>query len=310
MEYINLNNGLKMPTIGLGTWKSKPEEVGQAVKWALVDNNYKHIDCAHVYSNEKEIGEALEDVFDGDKIKREDIFITSKLWNTSHAKDDVLTACKTTLKNLRVEYLDLYLIHFGVSVPKGFGKEPLDDNDVLITNNISIQETWEAMENLVDSGLVKSIGVANFTAPMLLDLLSYARIKPAMNQIELHPYNSQEKLVDFCKYKDVAVTAYSPLGCPSNNKNQPSPPPLLLEDSVVVELAKIYDKTSAQILIRWAIQRGTVVIPKSVTQEHIKSNMDVFNFELTSEEVEKLGKLETRYRFVNPYEWWGIPYFD
>jgi len=309
MEYITLNNGLKMPMVGLGTWKSKPEEVGQAVEYALTKSNYEHIDCAHIYGNEKEIGQALNKVFLGNQVKREDIFITSKLWNNSHAKEEVEKACKVTLNNLQLDYLDLYLMHWGVAVPAGENKEPLDKNGVLITENISVRETWEAMEKLVDAGLVKSIGVANFNADILLDLLSYVRIKPAVNQIELHPYNPQTKLLDFCKYKDIGVTAYSPLGCPTNNANQDNLP-LLLEDEYILKLAEIYKKTPAQILIRWAMQRNTVVIPKSVTPEHIDSNMYVFDFELTDEQVDKMGELEKRHRFINPYEWWKIPYFS
>ncbi|MFH1291731.1 MAG: aldo/keto reductase [bacterium] len=307
---IILNNGYKIPVLGLGTWMSKPDKVGPAVKYALEECGYRHIDCAHIYGNEKEIGQALNQVFSQGNVKREDVFITSKLWNNSHAKDDVVKACKISLQNLQLDYLDLYLIHWAITISNNLEKEQRDENEILITNNIPIRETWEAMEELVKTGLVRSIGVANFNAVMLLDLLSYTNIKPAINQIEIHPYNPRFELVKFCQSKNMAVTAYSPLGCPTNNRNQASPPPLLLEDKDILQIAHVHGKTPAQILIRWGIQRGIAVIPKSVTPEHIKTNTNAFDFQLSESEVEILNNLQTRYRFVNPIEWWGIPYFN
>ncbi|MFA6251107.1 MAG: aldo/keto reductase [Candidatus Paceibacterota bacterium] len=218
-----LNTGVPMPTIGLGTWKSAPDKASLAVEYALTECGYRHIDCASIYRNEKEIGEAFKKVFEGNIRKREDVFITSKLWNTEHHKDDVRKACEQTLADLNLEYLDLYLMHWGIAIPVnavppsntlGRWTEQLDENGVLITEKVSVRETWEAMEELVQDGLVKAIGVANFTAPMLIDLLSYSKIKPAVNQIEIHAYLQQTKLLEFCKYNDIVVTAYSPLGSP------------------------------------------------------------------------------------------------
>lgn len=312
---IRLHTGASMPILGLGTWKSPKDKVGQAVEYALLECGYTHIDCAAVYRNEEEIGQSFKNIFESGKIKREDIFVTSKLWNVAHARQDVLPACKKSLKDLQLDYLDLYLMHWGIAEkwPDGnasqHGDGTVDESGRLITPKISVRETWEAMEELVASGLVRAIGVANFTGQMIVDLLSYAKIKPAVNQIELHPYNQQNHLVTFCQKQGIAVTAYSPLGTPANAKAEGSDV-ILLEDPKIQAIAKNHGKTTAQILIRWAIERGTIVIPKSVTPENIRSNMDVVDFKLSPEEMASIATMDRRYRFVNPWEWWGIPYFD
>jgi diketogulonate reductase-like aldo/keto reductase len=300
-----------MPILGLGTWKSPVQSVGQAVEYAITKANYPHIDCAHIYRNEPEIGEALQKVWQNGKQKRADIFITSKLWNSDHERERVRPACETTLKNLKLDYLDLYLMHWGIATypdPEaninGRFNEKLDANGMLIPKKVSIRETWEAMEQLVTDGLVRAIGVANFTAPMLVDLLSYAKIKPAVNQIELHPYLQQNELITFCKNNGIAVTAYSPLGSPGNYSNAN-----LVQDETIIAIAKAHHKAPAQILIRWAIQRQTIVIPKSVTPERIQENINVFDFQLSESEMQKIAGLNRNQRFVNPIDWWKIPYF-
>lgn len=315
-QNITLNTGTKMPIIGLGTWKSEPTKVGQAVEYALLEADYKHVDCAAIYRNEQEIGQAFNQVFTAERIKREDIFITSKLWNTNHAKANVEKACRQTLKDLQLDYLDLYLMHWGLAIAsddeqtgRNMRGEPLDKNGFLITVPISVRETWEAMEVLVQKGLVKNIGVANFTAPMLVDLLSYAKILPAVNQIELHPYNAQTNLVEFCQYKNIIVTAYSPLGRPGVIK-EIGTELLLIEDPNILAIAKTHGKSPAQVLIRWAMQRNTIVIPKSTNPENIKANINVFDFELSEQEMASISKLDRKHRYVNPSDWWKIPYFD
>ena len=295
-----------MPIVGLGTWKSLPNVAGKSVEAALMAG-YRHIDGAAIYANEKEIGQTYKKVFSGGAINRTDVFITSKLWNTEHAEADVLSALKQTLSDLQLDYLDLYLMHWGVAVPKGFGKEPLDKNGYLLSAPVSIQETWQAMENLLQTGLVKAIGVSNFTAPMLVDLLTYAKIVPAVNQIELHPYNAQQKLIDFCHDKGIAMTGYSPLGSPGTK--EPGEP-ILLADEHVVSIAKAHGKSPAQVLLRWGVQRNTIMIPKSDHPDRIKSNLEIFDFELTADEMGQLSKLDRRFRYTNPQAWWGFPYFD
>lgn len=182
----------------------------------------------------------------------------------------------------------------------------MDENGKVIIDAVSTQETWKAMEGLVEKGLVKSIGVSNFTTTMLLDLLTYAKIKPVMNQIELHPYNTQSELVDFCKYKDIAVTAYSPLGRQGVKTIEG---PKLFDESIIQALAVKHKKTPAQILLNWAISRGTIAIPKSVIPEQIAENIEVFDFELTDEEKVEIDSLNQNRRLVDPMAWWGIPYF-
>lgn len=316
-DYITLNTGAKMPLLGLGTWKAEPNKVGDAVKYALTEAGYKHIDCAAIYLNEKEIGQTFKKVFSGGKVKREDVFITSKLWNTEHSTEDVIDACKQTLSDLQLDYLDLYLIHWGVAIlpedvpsPRNARGEPLDENGVLRTKQVPLHETWTAMQELVKMGLVRAVGVSNFTGALLNDFLAYGGTVPAMNQIELHPYNQQTRLIEFCKYRGIAVTAYSPLGSPGNLQMLGVNHPILLEDAAVKEIAAEHKKSPAQVLIRWSIEREVVVIPKSVTPQNIKANGEVFDFVLTQENMESFAKLERRYRFLDPWTWWKIPYFE
>lgn len=308
--HYKLNNGNIVPIIGLGTWKSENNKVGNAIKFAITEAGYRHIDCASIYRNEKEIGEAFKDVI-GNSVKRKELFVTSKLWNTEHRSKYVEKACKNTLKDLRLEYLDLYLMHWGVAFPHGEDLEPLDKNGKAIRDKISIQETWKAMEELVKKGLVKSIGVANFTTMMLVDLLTYASIKPVMNQIELHPYNTQTDLLNFCKAENITVTAYSPLGRQGVNRQGAvnSKELKLFDEPIIKKIAKEHKKSLAQILLNWGLKRGTIVIPKSVTTKRIKENMDIFDFELTDEEQNEISSLNKDYRFVDPREFWNMPYF-
>lgn len=296
---FTLNDGNSIPALGLGTWQIPGNSAETLVTYALEEAKYRHIDCAAIYGNEKEIGQAFGKAFGGGKVKREDVFVTSKLWNTEHHPDNVEKACRKTLKDLQLEYLDLYLIHWGIAFQPNGDPEPIRDGRV-VTQPVSIRETWEAMERLVEKGLVKSIGVSNFTVTMLVDLLTYAKIKPAVNQIELHPYLPQTALVDFCKRHDILSVAYSPLvhgGLDDFNHG------------VVGELAKKYDKTPVQILLNWAVSRGTVTIPKTADPRKLDENIDIFDFELTRAEQDQIAALDKNYRTCDPVEWWGVPYF-
>ncbi|KAI8141058.1 NADP-dependent oxidoreductase domain-containing protein [Fennellomyces sp. T-0311] len=299
-----LNTGAKIPTVGLGTWLSKPDEVRKAVLCAL-QNGYKHLDCAYVYRNEDEVGQGIRE----SGVKREDIFITSKLWNTHHRPEYVKAACKASMSALGVDYLDLYLIHWPVCfAPTGTPAEtpdvptleylfPKKDGNVDV-EKIDFLETWKAMEALVDEGLVKAIGVSNFNIPNLEYVLKGCRIRPAANQVELHPGFLQPELLEFCAKENVHVTAYSPLGNNVYGKER------IVDDPVIVNLAKKLNKTPAQICIAFAAQRGVSVIPKSVTPSRIVENFQDFILEKEDfDAIASLGARNIRYNDPGVEEW-------
>jgi len=292
-----LNNGVNMPLLGLGTWKSKPGEVKNAVSTAL-ELGYRHIDCAFVYGNEAEVGSALVEKLDSG-LDRKDIFITSKLWSTFHHPDDVRNAIVETLKLLRLDYLDLYLIHWPTAFKRGDSLFPKDLEGNVLYYDSNLLETWQAMEKLVDEGLTKSIGVSNFNSQQVAELCDKGRIKPAVNQVEIHPYFSQYPLIEFCHLRGVAVTAYSPLGSPDRPWAKPGEP-LLLQDPKLTAISKKYGKTAAQVVIRWVLQRDVIVIPKSVTPSRIKENFEVSDFVLTDEDMKKIDSFNRDCRLIVP----------
>jgi len=297
MEAIKLNNGRSIPTVGLGTWKSKPGQVGDAVKVAI-EAGYRHIDCAAIYGNEKEIGEALKSCL-GTTVKREDLFITSKLWNTKHNPKDVRPALMNTLQDLGLEYLDLYLMHWPLSFKDGDERFPKDEQGNMIYAYHHPCDTWKAMEELVDEGLVRAIGLSNFNSQQVDEVISKGRIKPAVLQVECHPYLNQAELIEHCKNKGVVVTAYSPLGSPDRPWAKPGDYSLM-DDPKVLEMSKKYGKSPAQICIRFQVERGVSVIPKSVTPARIQSNFQVFDFELSAEDMKVIESFHIPYRVCVP----------
>ncbi|RDB26935.1 D-galacturonate reductase [Hypsizygus marmoreus] len=258
---IKLNNGTEIPVIGLGTWQSKPEEVTAAVSYALKEAGYRHIDCAWGYGNEKDVGEGIR----ASGVPRSEIFITSKLWGTWHSR--VEECLDQSLTNLGTDYLDLYLVHWPIPLNPN-GNHPflptLPDGTRDIDHSWSIKDTWKQMEAVLKKGKVKAIGVSNFSEAKLEEILSTAEVIPVVDQLELHVYNPQHKLIAYLKSKGIVPQAYSPLG----STNSP-----LLTDEKVVEIATKHSLNPSDVLIGYLVAKGFVVLPKSVTPSRITSNL-------------------------------------
>jgi len=294
--HITLSTGCKMPIIGLGTFQSKPEEIKLAVQSAI-ETGYRLIDTAFVYGNENVIGETLQEAFKSGKVKREDMFITTKLHGQFMHKEDVMPMLKKQLALLKLDYVDLYLIHGPLPIKKVEGSLFPLENGFVLSDDVEHSETWKGMEECYKAGLTKHIGLSNFNGKMIEKLCKTAVVKPHNLQSECHAYWPQFELQELCKRHGISFTAYGPIGSPglsnfSFGDDKPkAEPKVLLKDEAVLKLAEKYHKSPAQILLRWLIQRDICVIPKSVNPKRIKENFDVFDFKLDANDWQTLSKL-------------------
>jgi D-xylose reductase len=302
-----LPDGSAFPSPGLGTWKIA-DELAPSVIHEAIEVGYRHLDCAADYGNEELVGKGIASALKAGLCSREDLWVTSKLWNTDHEPQHVRAACERSLKDLGLEYFDLYLIHFPIALeyvdpaeryPAGW-VNPAEENAAMKPIQVSYADTWAAMEELVDAGLVKRIGVCNLTAAGLRDVLSYARIKPSVLQVEMHPYLCQNALLRYAQSEDIAVTAFSPFGADSYlTLGMAEECDRLLDHETIVSTASAHDRTPAQILIRWAMQRGTIPIPKTQNPARLRENLHL-DFVLSTEELATISALDQHRRFNDP----------
>jgi len=297
IENVQLRTGRQIPAIGLGTWLAKPGEVGAAVNIAL-RNNYRHIDCAQAYGNEAEIGPIIEQAINDGIVTREQLFITIKVWNTFHSYEQAKRAIELSLNDLKLQYVDLCLIHWPMGYEECTEIFPRKPDGKMRWSDADYLDTWKAMEEAVQAGKVRDIGLSNFNSQQIQRVIDHSTIPPAVMQVEVHPYFQQEKLINFCKSKNIVVTAFSPLGnlaTPFRKEGEPN----ILQDPVLLDIAKHHNKSVAQVAIRWSVQRGLVVIPKSVKEERIKENADVFDFQLSADEMAKIAGIDKNWRILN-----------
>ena len=287
-----------MPALGFGTLIPDPAETISATRYAL-EAGFRHFDCAERYRNENEVGEALQTGMTALGIAREDIFVTTKLWNTNHRPGRVEPAFEASLKRLRLDYLDLYLIHTPFAFQPGDDQDPRDENGhVIYDEGVTLLDTWRAMERLVDGGKCRAIGLADVTLEKLAPIYEAARIKPAVVQVEAHPYLPETELLAYCKEKGIVLLAFAPLG----HGIKPGP----LEDPVVLAVAARVGKTPAQVLLAWAVQRGTALLTTAKTAARARENFDISP--LPDDAFDELNRIETRQRF-NQVVHTGVPGF-
>ncbi|XP_063301386.1 rho crystallin-like [Pelobates fuscus] len=293
---ITLNDGNTMPILGLGTYAAPdvPKSVGEEATKIAIELGYRHIDCAYIYGNEVQIGQAIRAKIADGTVKREEIFYTGKLWCTYFSPELVRKALEKSLSDLQLDYLDLFLMHWPFSLKSAGAERHTDSNKGFIYDNVDFLSTWEALEACKDAGLVKSIGVSNFNRRQLERLLSKPglKYKPVCNQVECHVYLSQSKLQEYCKSKDIVLVAYSVLGSHRDKDWVDLSSPVLLEDPVLANVAAKYNRSPAEVAMRFVLQKGIVVLAKSFSEARLKQNLGVFDFEIKEEDMKTLDGLD------------------
>jgi D-xylose reductase len=298
-----------LPAAGFGLWKIDKPDTADLVH-AAIEAGYRHLDSAADYGNEKEAGEGIKSALAAGLCQREDLWVTSKLWNNYHRPEHVRAACEKTLSDLGLDYLDLYLIHFPIALkfvdfdvryPPEWFFDPGAEAPRMEIDPVPLHQTWAAMEDLKESGLVKHIGVCNYNSALLHDLMAYAKQKPEVLQVEAHPYLTQERLIKLAQDYGMTVTAFSPLGALSYvSLDMATENESVLEMEAVKVAAARLGKTPAQVVLRWGVQRGTAIIPKTARRGRLKENLALFDFELNAEEMQAISALNRNRRFNDP----------
>ena len=308
---LTLHDGTEFPAFGLGTWLSEPDAVYRAVRYAL-EIGYRHVDGAWIYLNEEEVGRGIAEAIAAGDVTREQLWVTTKLWNDHHDPTHVQAGLERSLRLLGLDYVDLYLMHWPVALRHGVGR-PTSPDDFVSLDELPLPATWEAMAKLPATGLTKRVGVSNFSASKIATISDAVGVTPVVNQIELHPYLPQDALLAAMAQRGVVATAYAPLGSGGR------PPALrrddevrLLDDPVVTAIAAAHDASPAQVLIAWALARGTAVIPKSTTPSRIAANLGGTQLRLTADDraaLDALGRARSE-RYVDGSFWCppGSPY--
>ncbi len=302
MKYLQFSNNDKMPMLGLGTWKSAKGEIYQTVRKAI-EIGYRHFDCAFIYGNENEIGQAISDAMGNKEVARDELWITSKLWNNRHKKADIQSAMETTLRCLKLEYVDLYLIHWPVAI-KYEVHYPQNGSEMEDLKHIPLAETWQGMIALKDKQWAKHIGVSNFSIKKINQLIADTGICPEALQLELHPFLQQKNVLEFANANGIALTGYCPLGSADRPANRITEgEPKLFENKTILDIANENGITPAQVMLAWAVNRGTSVIPKSVNPQRLKENLEAADIELSASDMQKINNLDQHYRYIKGNFW-------